>query len=94
MPFFILLQRRVKRRVQRLSVIAFWMLGISLVDVFWLVVPSFHPSGIHVSPVDICAVVGIGGIWVGAYMAQLKRMPLLPLHDPRFEAVLEPSHGD
>lgn len=93
-PFFILLQRRVKRRVRGLSIVAFWMLGISLVDVFWLVVPSFHPSGIHVSPVDIVAVLGIGGIWLGAYMAQLKKMPLLPLHDPRFEGVLEHSHGD
>jgi hypothetical protein len=93
-PFFILLQRRVKRKIERLSVIAFWMLGISLIDVFWLVVPSFRPGGISVSPVDICAVVGIGGVWVGAYMAQLKKMPLLPLHDPRFEGILEHSHGD
>jgi hypothetical protein len=93
-PFFILLQRRVKRRVRGLSIVAFWMLGISLVDVFWLIVPSFHPGGIHVSPVDIVAVLGIGGIWLGAYMAQLKKIPLLPLHDPRFEGVLEHSHGD
>jgi hypothetical protein len=93
-PFFILLQRRVKRKIERLSVIALWMLGISLIDVFWLIVPSFRAGGIHVSPVDICAVVGIGGVWIGAYMAQLKKMPLLPLHDPRFEGILEHSHGD
>ena len=95
-PFFILLQRRVKRRLERLSILAFWMLLISLVDVFWLVVPAFpnQRTGPHVSPVDICALVGIGGIWISAYMAQLKKMPLLPLHDPRFEGVLEHSHGD
>jgi hypothetical protein len=95
-PFFILLQRRVKRRLERLSVLAIWMLLISLVDVFWLIVPAFpnQRTGPHVSPVDICALVGIGGIWISAYMAQLKKMPLLPLHDPRFEGVLEHSHGD
>ena len=43
---------------------------------------------------DILALVGIGGVWVGTYMAQLKKMPLLPLHDPRFEGVLEHEHGD
>jgi hypothetical protein len=95
-PFFILLQRRVKRRLQRLSVLAFWMLFISLIDVYWLVVPGFQNqrSGPHVSPVDFCALAGIGGVWVFAYMGQLKKMPLLPLHDPRFEGVLEHSHGD
>jgi hypothetical protein len=95
-PFFILLQRRVKRRVERLSVLAVWMLIISLVDVFWLVVPSFPKAhmGLHVSPLDIVAVVGIGGVWVGTFMRQLKKMPLLPLHDPRFEGVMEHQHGD
>ncbi len=93
-PFFILLQRRVKRRLERLSVLAFWMLFISLVDVYWLVVPAFKSEGPRVSPLDIVALIGIGGIWVAAYMGQLKKMPLLPLHDPRFEGVLEHSHGD
>ena len=46
------------------------------------------------SLLDIFAVVGIGGIWVAAFFAQLKKMPLLPLHDPRFEGVMEHQHGD
>jgi hypothetical protein len=93
-PFFILLQRGVKRRLQRLSVLAAWMLVITLVDVYWLIVPSFQQSGPHIHLLDVFAVIGIGGVWVGVYMAQLKKMPLLPLHDPRFAGVLEHQHGD
>jgi hypothetical protein len=93
-PFFILLQRKVKRRLERLSVLAAWMLVITLVDVYWLIVPSIEKSGPHIHVEDILALVGIGGVWVGTYMAQLKKMPLLPLHDPRFEGVLEHQHGD
>jgi hypothetical protein len=93
-PFFILLQRRVKRRLERLSVLAAWMLAITLVDVYWLVVPSFQKAGPQIHLLDIFALVGIGGVWFGAYMGQLKKLPLLPLHDPRFEGVLEHQHGD
>jgi hypothetical protein len=95
-PFFILLQRRVKRRVERLGALAVFILFITLVDVFWQVVPAFPDAraGVKISPIDVFLVIGIGGIWVAAYMRQLKRLPLLPLHDPRFEGVLEHSHGD
>jgi hypothetical protein len=93
-PFFILLQRKVKRRLERLSVLAIWMLVITLVDVYWLIVPSIEKSGPQIHLQDILAFVGIGGVWVGAFMAQLKKMPLLPLHDPRFQGVLEHQHGD
>ncbi len=35
----------------------------------------------------------MGGVWVAAYVRQLKSRPLLlPLHDSRFEGALE--HGD
>jgi hypothetical protein len=93
-PFFILLQRKVKRRLERLSVLALWMLFITLVDVYWLIVPSVQKSGPQVHLLDIFALVGIGGVWVGTFMMQLKKMPLLPLHDPRFEGVMEHQHGD
>ena len=37
---------------------------------------------------------GIGAIWFATFKWQLGKMPLLPLHDTRFEGVLEHEHGD
>jgi len=91
-PFLLLLQRNLKRRVQRLAVIAGALIVISAVDVYWLVVPAFEPAGPRVHPMDLTLLVGIGGLWIATYAWQLKRRPLLPLHDPRFEGALE--HGD
>ena len=93
-PFLLLLQRAVKRRVHVLGIVAGFLMILSLVDVYWLVVPSYEPSGPKIHLVDIFAVVGIGGVWVAAFFGQLKKLPLLPLHDPRFERALEHKHGD
>jgi hypothetical protein len=93
LPFLLLLQRSVKRRLRMLSVVAGMLMVLSLVDVYWLVAPAYETSGPRVSPVDILAVVGIGGVWLAAFFSQLKKWPLLPQHDPRFEGVLEHEHG-
>jgi len=96
LPFFILLHRRFKRKLSTLSLVAGWMLVVTLIDVYWLVVPAFENEqkapGLRL--MDVCAVVGIGGLWLAAFYGQLKKLPLLPLHDPRFEGVLEHQHGD
>jgi hypothetical protein len=93
-PFFFLLQRRVKRQPRRLSAVAALIVCLTLVDIYWVVVPAFEKTGPQVHWLDLFAIVGIGGLWLGTFMGQLKKLPLLPLHDPRFEAVLEPEHGD
>ena len=93
-PFLLLLQRGVKRRLRVLSIVAGWMVLLTLVDIYWIVVPSWDKLSPHVHFIDIFAVVGIGGLWVAAFAWQLKKLPLLPLHDPRFEGVLQHEHGD
>ena len=95
-PFLLLLQRGVKRRLRVLSVVSGMLVVLTLVDVYWLVVPAFRSerSSPQLHPSDFLAVIGIGGIWIGTYIWQLKKMPLLPLHDPRFEGALQHEHGD
>ena len=93
-PFLLLLQRGVKRRLRVLSIVAGWMVLLTLVDIYWIVVPSWDKLSPHVHFIDIFAVVGIGGLWVAAFAWQLKKLPLLPLHDPRFEGVLQHEHRD
>jgi hypothetical protein len=93
-PFFLLLQRAIKRKLRMLSRVAAFMLVLTFVDIYWLVIPAFDKQGPHFHLTDIFAVVGIGGIWVATFAWQLKKMPILPLHDPRFEGVLLHEHGD
>jgi hypothetical protein len=96
LPFLLLLQRNVKRRVERLSLVAAMMLVLSMVDVYWLIVPAYEPDRVRFGAMllDVVFLGLIGAIWVAVYFWQLKRMPLLPRHDPRFEGVLHHEHGD
>jgi hypothetical protein len=94
-PFLLLLQRPLKRSLHRLSWIAAFVFFLSMIDVFWLVVPGFENerNGPHFHPLDFFALIAIGGLWVAAFLWQLKRWPLLPQHDPRFEGALEHEPG-
>jgi hypothetical protein len=96
LPFLLLLQRNVKRRVEQLSRVAFMMLILSMVDVYWLIVPAYEQDKPHFGSLllDILFLVIIGAIWIRLYFRELKKMPLLPLHDPRFEGELQHEHGD
>jgi hypothetical protein len=89
LPFLLLLSRTVKRRVAMLGALAAALLVIRLLDVFWTVEPAFDRTAVRFHWLDWAAVIGIGGIWLAAFVRQLKNRPLLPLHDPRLREMLE-----
>jgi hypothetical protein len=92
-PFLALLSQARKRDPRRLIRVAIWLLVARLVDIFWVVVPTFRAMspaaplatsrGFALYWTDFAAFFGLGGIWVYAYLRQLRRRPLLPLRDPR-----------
>src|SRR5579862_501746 len=93
-PFFLLLQRRVKRRVVVLARVAGLLFVVTLLDLYWIIVPAYETSAPQIHVQDLLGLIGLGGLWLGAFFWQYKKWPLLPLHDPRFEGALEHSHGD
>ena len=82
-PFLALLSQTRKRDPVRLMRVAIWILVARAVDFFWIVIPTFRTDGLTLYWTDFAAFIAIGGIWVYVYMRQLRRRPLLPLHDPR-----------
>jgi len=82
LPFFLLLFRAIKQHVAPLTTLAVILFLAHVVNVYWLVTPSFHQTGIRIRGLDFAAFFGIGGAWAALFLAQLKSAPLLPLHDP------------
>ena len=91
-PFYLLLMRAIKRRVETLSTLCGALIVVTFLDVYWMIVPSYETAGPRFYLLDFLLPVGMGGIWVAAFVRQLKSRPLLPLHDARFAGALE--HGD
>lgn len=98
-PFVLLLWRHAKRNVNTLAAIALGLLVMRWVDLIWLIVPTYaqahaapdtaHVSGTgSISWMDLLLPIGLGGIWVFVFIAQLRRRPLLPAHDYRLQEVL------
>lgn len=85
LPFFLLLLRSTKLNTGRLAALAGGLMVVHLLAVFWLVMPSFYTEGIHLHWLDVAAPIGIGGIWIAAFLWQLGRRPLVPPHDPRLQ---------
>jgi hypothetical protein len=91
-PFLLLLSRNVKRRRRVLSVVAGALIFMGWVDMYWLMVPAFAPDRPRIHWMDLAAAIGIGGIWLAAFLSELKGRPLVPLHDPRLQEAAE--HAD
>lgn len=91
-PFFLLLFRNVKRRVAALAAVAGLVAVARLGDIFWLVAPSFHKTGLTIHWLDAAAPVAVGGFWIAAFTARLKSRPLLVKNDPR-QKDLPPDEG-
>jgi hypothetical protein len=81
LPFAVLLSRAVKRRAWALGLLAAALLAIHLVEVFWLVVPPLRPK-FYIHWLDVATALGIGGIWLAAFLWRLNRHPLLPVAPP------------
>ncbi|MGH9723343.1 MAG: hypothetical protein ACRD8O_24290 [Bryobacteraceae bacterium] len=90
LPFAVLLSRAAKENLQLLSAIAWLIIVMRIADIFWMVAPNFH-QGLAIHWLDVAAPVAVGGLWGAAFFNQLKRRPLLPVHDPMIEEALE--HG-
>ena len=91
LPFALLLSRDLKRNFKLLASLACFIILIRLVDLYWIVMPSFHTKGFSFSPLDITLPVGLIGIWLAFFLTQLEKRPLLPLNAPNLEEALQ--HG-
>ena len=90
LPFILLLMRGIKQNRDLISKVAMFIIFARLVDLFWLIGPETHTEGVAISWMDVVLPVTLLALWVGLYLQQLRRRPVLPVHDPQFHDILGP----
>ncbi len=92
-PFFLLLMRFIKKNPKLLRAVAIWTIVLRILDVFWIIEPSFRQRGLEIYWTDIAVPIGLGGIWIAVFIRNLKSRPLLVPNDPRNTYARVGGHG-
>lgn len=87
LPMMFLMSKHVKRNSITLTLSVLWMIFFHYVDIYWLVMPNFHKEFLYTG-VDLAALVGIGGIFIGMLALLTKKQTLIPIKDPRLSESL------
>jgi hypothetical protein len=82
-PFAILLLRSIKKAPSQLCWMAGWIVFMQLLDMYIVVLPALHGTGVHVSIWDFVALLTMGAVLAFAYLRLLPRSSLFPVRDPR-----------
>jgi hypothetical protein len=82
LPFGALLSRSLKRNRGQLALVAFWILLVHAVDIFWLVMPTLSPDSIPFHWTLIPAFVGIGGLALAFGLWRIRGRFTVPVRDP------------
>ncbi|HEX8280897.1 MAG TPA: hypothetical protein VF551_05945, partial [Chthoniobacterales bacterium] len=82
-PFAILLLRATKKKPDKLVLVASWIVCMQLLDMYIVVLPELHRTGVHVSLFDFVPLIGIGGTLLFVFLRVVTKSSLFPVRDPR-----------
>jgi hypothetical protein len=98
LPFTLLLSATLKKRSAVLAKVAIFVVVMRLVDLIWLIAPTFrhavpgeagavHLPIIPIHWMDVVIPVGLLGVWTVLFVRQLRTQLLFPVNDPYFKEV-------
>ena len=88
LPFFMLLMRPIKDRPETIGVVTVIILIMRYVAIYWLITPSWYPEHFHYSIWNLTSLIGIGGVWLWAFIDQLKGQTIIPIHETWVEEAI------
>lgn len=81
LPFVMLLMRAIKDRPETIRIVTMIILVMRFVDIYWLTAPAHYGTHFYFSWMTIAAFAAVGGIWLWAFIQQLKGQTVIPIHE-------------
>jgi len=88
LPFFMLLMRPIKDRPETISIVTVIIILMRYIAIYWLVAPSWYGVHFHYSIWSLTSLIGIGGVWLWAFIDQLKGQTIIPIHETWVEEAI------
>ena len=88
-PFGILLMQGLKKKPARLCMIAGWIVFMQMLDMYIVILPALHRTGVSISFWDLMPLIGMGSTLAFVFLWIVRRSSLFPNRDPR---LLESLH--
>ncbi len=82
-PFSILLLQGIKKRPHQLCIVAGWIMLMQALDMYLIVLPSLHGTGVHLSIWDFLCPIAIGCSLAFLYLRLIGKTSTFPVRDPR-----------
>ncbi|MEA2336416.1 MAG: hypothetical protein QOE82_423 [Thermoanaerobaculia bacterium] len=88
LPFGMLLMRPIKDRPKTIAIVAVIVIVMRYVAIYWLVAPSWYGEHFTWSWMSLTSLLGIGGVWIWAFIGQLKGQTIIPIHETWVEEAI------
>jgi len=82
-PFAILLLQGIKKKPNQLCIVAGWVLFMQALDMYIIVLPALHGTGVHLSVWDFLCPIAIGCTLAFLYLRLIGKTSTFPVRDPR-----------
>jgi len=82
-PFLAFMSRQSRRNLPFHCGMILWLLAMSFLDLYWIIMPTVSPDGVHFGISDVVPFIGIGGLFFADLFRRLKSVNLVPIKDPR-----------
>ena len=103
-PFALLLLQSIKKHPHQLCWLAGWIIFMQVIDMYVIILPAFHGTGVHVSIWDLVTLIAILSSLAFLFLRLVPRSALAPVRDgdghadlgPRFRCCRrgQPDHDD
>jgi hypothetical protein len=72
-PFFILLSRKIKRKLHQVTKVAVWLLVMRVFEEIWIIRPTTHPEAHFPHWMDFVAVLALSAIFLSLFIRNYRK---------------------